>query len=194
MLLVLAAGSSTRMGQNKLLLDMAGRKLVRHVVENAIDAGVGPVLVVLGHEAERVQAELTGLGCQTLLNANHAHGQRTSLQAGVASAAPDTRAIGVLLADMPFVTPAMIRGVVERYRSSSAPLVVSRYGDVTAPPIVYDRALFAELLALSEPQCAKAVIRRHRDEAESVAWPDSALRDIDVPEDYARALSEPGIG
>jgi molybdenum cofactor cytidylyltransferase len=182
---VLAAGSSSRMGRNKLLLDLGGETLVRRAVGRALAAGLDPVIVVLGHEAERVRAELEGLPCQPLINARHAQGVRTSLQAGVDQAAAGAAdALVVVLADMPHVTAAMIATVVERYRGSRAPLVVSSYGDVDAPPILYSRALFGDLLSIPEGRCAKQVVRRHRAEAVVVPWPPESLRDIDVAEDY----------
>jgi CTP:molybdopterin cytidylyltransferase MocA len=85
---------------------------------------------------------------------------------------------------MPFVTSAMIAAVVERYRDTGAPLVVSHYGAVQAPPTLYDRTLFAELLATSGERCAKHVDRQHLEQAEVMAWPDGALRDVDLPADY----------
>ena len=79
----------------------------------------------------------------------------------------------------------MIEAVTARYRATRSPLVVSHYGDdVDAPPILYDRSLFAELLAIPADRCAKQVVRRHRGEAAVVSWPAQALRDVDLPEDY----------
>jgi molybdenum cofactor cytidylyltransferase len=189
---VLAAGSSTRMGRNKLLLPIGGETVVRRAVREALEAGLDPVIVVLGHEAERVGADLGGLSCLTIVNPDHARGVGTSLKAGIEAAAVETRvgAAVVLLADMPFVTASSIRAVVESYRGRHAPLVVSRYGEIDAPPTLYDRSLFPELLALAEGQCGKKVVRRHADEAVIVASPVNALRDIDVAEDYESALAE----
>ncbi len=78
------------------------------------------------------------------------------------------------------------RTVAETLRSD-APLVVSRYGDVTAPPLLFRRSLFAELLAWSGEGCGKAVVRRHLAEAVFVDWPTEALADVDTPEDLAAA-------
>ena len=189
---VLAAGSSTRMGRNKLLLPIGRETVVRRAVREALDAGLDPIVVVLGHEAERVGADLHGLSCLTIVNSDHARGVGTSLKAGIAGAAAETRvcAAVVLLADMPFVTASSIRAVVESYRDSGAPLVLSRYGEIDAPPTLYDRSLFPELLALAEGQCGKKVVRRHAHEAAIVLSPAYALRDIDVAEDYENALAE----
>src|SRR5262249_34078369 len=187
----LAAGSSTRMGRNKLLLPVAGETLVRRSVRTAIEAGLDPVVVVLGHEAERVRADLVGFPCAFVLNVEHARGAGTSLRAG-ARAVRETAAAAlvVLLADMPYVTPASIRKLVIRHRESGAPLVLSRYGDVDAPPTLYDRALFDELAELGDGQCGKNVVRRHRDAAEGIVAPEAELRDVDVEGDYESVLRQ----
>jgi molybdenum cofactor cytidylyltransferase len=193
-IVVLAAGSSTRMGQNKLLLELDGETLVRRAVRRALGVGAGSVIAVVGHEAERVRAELHDLSCEIVVNPDHALGMRTSLQAGIARIREHAGAALILLADMPYVSQAMMRGLIERYGAGQEPLVISRYGEVKAPPMLYDRALFEELLALGENRCAKYVVKRHEHEAASVSWPESALRDIDVVEDYERALGERGEG
>jgi molybdenum cofactor cytidylyltransferase len=98
----------------------------------------------------------------------------------------------VMLADMPFVTPGMIAGLIGRYRATEAPLVISDYEGVNAPPMLYDRCLFGELLEMTGEGCGRQVVRRHRDEAEVLSWPAAALADLDVPEDYERIRTEVG--
>jgi molybdenum cofactor cytidylyltransferase len=186
--IVLAAGSSARMGRNKLLLEIEGETLVRRVVGAACGAGVDRVVVVLGHDEARVRAELEGLPCETVVNPDHARGAGTSVHTGVRHVATEASAVVIVLADMPFVTAAMIAGLVDRYRATHAPVVVSRYGNVQAPPTLYDRALFAELLAIDDDRGGKQVVLRHQAEAEAVAWPENALQDIDSPADYDRIV------
>ena len=192
---VLAAGSSTRMGENKLLLVLDGEALVRRAVSAAMTAGLAPIIVVLGHEAEKVAAALEGLPCRTVINPDHARGKGTSLQVGIEAVASstDAGAAVVMLADMPFVTAAMLAQVAARDDAGAGPrvpMVVSRYGEVNAPPILYDRALFAELLALPGQACGKEMVRRHRHEAGMLSWPEAALTDVDRPEDYERVRAE----
>jgi molybdenum cofactor cytidylyltransferase len=184
---VLAAGSSRRMGRNKLLLDLGGQSVLRTAARAAVDAGLQPVTVVLGHEAERVAAELAGLPCRTVVNPDHLRGVATSLHAGVKSLPPESSALVVVLGDMPFVTAAMIRSLVERYQATGARVVVSRYGDVEAPPTLFDRSVFPELLSVGGDRCARVVARRHESEGAVMAWPAGALRDLDVADDYAQA-------
>jgi len=184
--IVLAAGASTRMGRNKLLLPLDGESLVRRAVSRAIAAGLSPVLVVVGHESELAREELSGLACRLVLNSNHADGIHTSLRAGLAAVPDDIPAAVVLLADMPFVTSEMAATLVESYRRSRPRLVISEYGNAQAPPTLYDRSLFAELAAEPGEGCSKRVVRRHRDQAVALAWPAEALTDLDFPEDYDR--------
>ena len=185
--LVLAAGTSTRMGQNKLLLEIDGETIVHRAVRRAAEGGLDPVFVVLGHEADRTREAIGALECRTVLNPNYAAGVNSSLRAGIqAVAETSAQAAVVVLADMPFVTAGMIETLIREYRESTAPLVVSDYEGVNAPPVLYDRALFHEL-AVSEGQgCGKHVVKQHRHEARSVAWPAQALADLDVPEDIER--------
>ena len=191
---VLAAGSSTRMGRNKLFFDLDGETLLRRVVRRAIGAGLDPVVVVVGHEAERARAELAELACTPVDNPDHALGINRSLRTGISHVPDRARAAVVMLADMPFVTSRMVAELVTRYRESTAPLVISAYGDVNAPPMLYDRALFSELQQMSGEGCGRQVVRRHRNEAVAVSWPEAALQDIDVPEDYERIKAELGVG
>ncbi len=88
---VLAAGTSSRMGRNKLLLELAGQSVLRRAVLTAIDAGLDPVLVVLGHESERARAELAGLPCQVVLNAEYQEGIHSSLRNGIRGRARGVR-------------------------------------------------------------------------------------------------------
>ena len=143
---VLAAGSSLRMGRNKLLLELEGETVLHRVVSRAIAGGLDPVVVVLGVEADAARRELSDLEIRIVVNLESKRGMNHSIELGI-DAVPDAAcAAVVLLADMPFVTSEMIEVLVSRYRSGSARLIVSRYGKVTAPPVLHDRSLFSECI------------------------------------------------
>ena len=183
--IVLAAGASTRLGRNKLFLELEGESLLRRAVRRVSNAGLDPVVVVLGYEADRAREELAGLRCVPIVNADYVRGVNSSVRAGIMAVSPATAAV-VVLADMPFVTTAMIATLVDRYRTSAAPLVISDYGGVNAPPMLYNRSLFDELMSMQGEGCGKQVVKRHRDEALTVSWPPEGLTDLDLPEDYER--------
>jgi len=184
---LLAAGMSRRMGRNKLLLPWGGTTVLREVASTALSAGLDPLLVVLGHERRRVEAALAGLPHLSVGNPDYACGINTSLRAGFRAVPDRCGAAVVLLGDMPFVTASMVRELVRRFREEAAPLVLSTYGEVLAPPTLYGRGLFPELRALAGDGCGKQVMKRHRSRAVEVAWPAASLSDLDEPSDLSRA-------
>ena len=194
--IVLAAGSSTRMGRNKLLLDVGGETLVRRAVRLAGEAGLDPVILVTGRFREAVERQVENLACTPVFNADHETGIQTSVARGVAAVPADCTAAVVMLPDMPFVTARMVRTLVERYAETVAPLVVSRYGEVNAPPILYGRGLFGEISRM-RAGCGREVVRRHHERAVHVDWPAERLRDLDRPDEYEsvrRELAGAGAG
>ena len=189
--IVLAAGSSRRMGTNKLLLPLEGEPLVRRAVRRCLAADFDRVVVVLGHESSRVRAALDGLPCEIVENPDHARGVGTSIRTGVAFAADAADAVVMVLADMPYVTADMLRTVTSWYRGTRPPVVVSEYGDVQAPPTLYDRALFARLLAIADDSGGKVVAEQLAALRVTVAFPADARRDLDATADYERARAKP---
>lgn len=190
---VLAAGSSRRMGMNKLLLAVDGEPLVRRAVSRCLAAGFDRVVVVVGHEAERVRAALDALPCDLVENPDYARGVGTSIRAGVRSVAEAVDAVVIVLADMPYVTTDMLRTVAAWYRATRPPVVVSEYGGVQAPPTLYDRALFGRLMAIPDDSGGKAVAAQPGALRVAVAFPESARRDLDVPADYRPAFPKPAV-
>jgi molybdenum cofactor cytidylyltransferase len=181
---ILAAGASRRMGQNKMLLRLEGESLVRRAARRALAAGLSPVVVVIGHEAERVRAELQDLAVEFAASPDPTGPTGGSLHAGLRALSPEIGAAVVILGDMVQVSVETVAMLVAAARDTDAPLVVSRYGDVTAPPILFRRALFAELLAWTGEGCGKAVVRAHSREAMYVDRPVALLADVDTPEDF----------
>jgi molybdenum cofactor cytidylyltransferase len=185
---VLAAGSSSRLGSNKLLIDFGGETIVHRAARRALEAGLAPVIVVLGFEADRVAAALRGLDVIPVVNPDPAGGKHGSMRAGIERVPADCEAAVVILADMPLVTSAMSAGLVARFRSGFEPLVISLYGTVQAPPTLYARILFPTLGAAGEGG-GRQVVREHRDEAAAMEWPPALLADLDRPQDVERLRS-----
>jgi molybdenum cofactor cytidylyltransferase len=185
--IVLAAGASRRMGAsiNKLLLEIDGEPMVRRVVRRAIDAGLDPVIVVLGYQPGRIRESLDGLECTFVENPDYSGPTSGSLHAGLRALDKSISAAVVMLGDMVHVTTAMVRALLDGLGGDSR-LAVSRYGvdEVLAPPLLFRRELWPELLAWSGEGCGKAVVMSHFDEAVMLDWPEDSLRDIDTPADY----------
>jgi molybdenum cofactor cytidylyltransferase len=186
--LLLAAGTSSRMGRPKQLLPWGGRPLVRHVAEAALASGLDGLLVVTGAAAGEVRAALGGLDGRLRIAAcaDYAAGQAHSLRAGIAALPPDARAALVLLVDMPLVTPALIDALLAAYAAAPDALaVIPRHQGQRGNPALLAAALFPELIALTGDAGARAVLERHRD---AVRWLDlddpAVVTDLDTPEAY----------
>ena len=183
---VLAAGASTRMGTQKLLLPFGGEPLVRRAVRQVVAAGFDEVLVVLGSEHEATRAALEGLPVRQAINAEFASGMGSSFRTAVEHL-PGSDAAMFALADQPFVTTREYQQVLDAYRTHEQPIVSVRYGEVMAPPHLFTREFFPELSQLQHG--ARSVLLRHLDRTTILRFPADLLVDVDTPEDYELAKS-----
>jgi len=181
---VLAAGRSTRMGTHKLLLPLGGEALVRRTVRQVSAAGFDDVLVIVGHEHERVLASLRDLDVRHAINAQYATGMGSSFRVAVESM-PESEAAMFALADQPLLGAADYRRLLDACRTQAAGIISVRYDDVTAPPHLFDRRYFPELAVLEHG--ARPVLQRHQDDRHILHFSPELLLDIDTPEDYERA-------
>jgi molybdenum cofactor cytidylyltransferase len=198
-LVVLAAGKSSRMGRPKatLRLDAADTFLTR-IIRTFQAVPVDDVVVVVGHGAEAIvkSVESSGLSARFVVNDRYDTGQLSSVLAGLrAIDRPGVGAMLMTLVDVPLVSSATVRGVLERYRTSGAPVVRPVSGGRHGHPVLVDRTLFNAIRAADPRQGAKPVIRAHVSAAGEVEVTDEgAFLDIDTPEDYARVIELEGRG
>jgi len=187
--IVLAAGQSTRMGaQNKLLLADGGDPLVRHAVKMAVLSQLKPVVVVLGHEADRVRAVCDGLPVTFTINPDFANGLSTSLKAGIKALPENIDGAAVILADMPGLDAALLDRLYAAFEAEPAALAaVPVHDGEWGNPCILAAALFAEVDALSGDQGARKILVTHRDMViEMPESSDAATRDIDTPDDWSK--------
>lgn len=185
---VLAAGSSARLGKPKQLIRIGGESLLRRTVRAALEAGCAPAIVVLGSEAERMRGELAGLAAIPVVNEGWAEGMGSSLRRGMEAlgageAEPD--GVVLLVCDQPGLTAEHLRGLMDRHVAEGKGITASGYGGKAGVPAVFSRELFAELLTVEGDRGAREVIRRHGGEVGVVEWPAGEL-DVDRPEDLER--------
>jgi molybdenum cofactor cytidylyltransferase len=183
--IVLAAGTSTRMGRQKLTLPMAdGRPLVRVAVEQVLAAGVDDTVVVLGGDAEAVSLALAPLPVRTVVNPRYAEGQSTSLRAGLDALRPGTDAAVIALGDQPLPDPDVIRRLVKAFRMSGCPIAAPVYRNGRGNPVLFAAALFGELRAVTGDRGGREVIARDPGRVAEVPVDAPMPADIDTPEDY----------
>jgi molybdenum cofactor cytidylyltransferase len=182
---VLAAGRSTRMGgPNKLLAEVAGKPLVRIAVERALASRAKPVIVVTGHECERVEAALANLPVRFVHNQNFAQGLGTSLRAGIAAVPAEADGAIVCLGDMPQVDAALIDRLVDGFDPEKGALVVVPTIDgMRGNPVLWSRRFFPDLMAIEGDVGARHLIARYGEAVVEVPVSGKgALVDVDTPE------------
>ena len=206
--IVLAAGASTRFGQPKQLLDWRGQPFVRVVAQNALVAGLSPVIVVTGAQAGRVNAALEGLDVVVVDNKDWESGQASSSRTGVNAITPSAlkgtspksfrfgggregagSAI-FLLADQPHLGADILRALTAEHAQTLAPIIAPLVlEERRANPVLFDRVTFPDLLKLEGDVGGRAIFDRHR--VHFLPWHDDRLLlDVDTPEDYARLVSD----
>jgi molybdenum cofactor cytidylyltransferase len=189
-LIVLAAGKSTRMKENKLLLRLDGETLIEHVVKAANESRVDEVIVVLGYEAAKIKERLAKAGCKFVINENYMKGQSESVKVGLSTLPDSAEAVMILPADVALVDPKSINRVLEEYRGSKNTIMIASYHQQSGHPILLDRAIFPEISRIDEKtQGLKAVINRHRAEIKYVeVGTENVLIDIDTREEFDKHL------
>ncbi|HZP36821.1 MAG TPA: nucleotidyltransferase family protein [Methylomirabilota bacterium] len=186
---VLAAGLSRRMGRPKLVLEVAGRPIVRHAVEAVQRAGLDPVLVVTGPEPAPIQAALEGLPVRIVVNPAPEAGQSGSVRAGIAALPAEVETVLIALGDQPALDPGIIPALLAAHRAGGRPIVAPRYENGPGNPVLFDRAIFPELLALTGDQGARPVIARDPGRVEWVRFGTAMPPDVDTPADYEKIRS-----
>ncbi|HZQ40335.1 MAG TPA: nucleotidyltransferase family protein, partial [Rhizomicrobium sp.] len=188
--IVLAAGTASRMGRNKLVLPVHGKPMVAHAVDAAAAAGLDPVILVTGHEAAAVRRAVGKTTVTFVQNDHFAHGLSTSLRAGIAAVPPECDGTVVLLGDMPRVTAPLIEKVVKAFDpADDRTICVATAEGERGHPVLWGRQFFPELQALDGDAGARAVMSRYPHLVCEVEAGDRApLADIDTPE----ALEEIG--
>jgi molybdenum cofactor cytidylyltransferase len=191
--LVLAAGRSTRMGAvNKMLAEIGGKPLVRIAAEQAVASHAQPVIVVTGHEREKVEAALKGLPVRFVQNPDYADGLGTSLKAGIAAVPEEADAAIVCLGDMPQVDAALINRLIAAFEPERGALVIvpsidGRRGN----PVVWSRRFFHDLMAIQGDVGARHLIGNYAEVVVEVPVAgEAALTDVDTPESLLAVKAE----
>jgi molybdenum cofactor cytidylyltransferase len=186
--LVLAAGSSTRMGSPKQLLPIDGRPLLEVVLAAVCASMLDEVVVVLGAGADDIRHSIDTGRAHVVVNDNHAAGMSSSLQAGIRALSPGVARVMIVLGDQPAITTALLDELLELHDASLLPAAALRFDNLFHPPVVLGRELWPDLMALEGDVGCRAIIRARPELVAALpAQADVAHPvDIDTPDDYQR--------
>ncbi len=178
------------MGEAKQLLRVGAGSLVRRVAQEALGACTQAVVVV-GAEAQRVEAELEGLPIRVARNAGWQEGIASSIRCGVLALPEEIDAAILAPCDQPSVSRELFREMIRVFQETRKEMVACRYGGTAGAPALFARARFPQLLALRGDVGARAILRSATDELAEVEFPEGVF-DLDTPEDLARWRARPG--
>ncbi|MCC6301152.1 MAG: putative selenium-dependent hydroxylase accessory protein YqeC [Anaerolineales bacterium] len=217
--IVLAAGESSRFGEPKQLLDWRGEPFVHAVARKALDAGLSPVVVVVGANANRVRDAVHDLDVEVVMNEEWRDGQASSIKAGVRAIQPPPpfghlpqirhtsilnmkktpvgfgggwEGVGAaifLLVDQPQITASILQALIEKHAEGLYPVIAPMVIDRRANPVLFDRKTFSDLLTLEGDVGGRAIFHKYK--VEYLPWHDDRLLlDVDTPEHYQRLLAD----
>jgi len=182
---LLAAGTSSRYGDaNKLLQPLDGTPVVRHAAETLVESTLDGVTVVIGHEADRVQAAVSDLPVLVCRNDEFGAGQSTSVRAGVVDVVDrGANAVCIALGDMPWVSTGTVNALVDAYRRGVSPLLVTTHEGERGNPVLFDGAYFDRLIDVDGDTGGRRLVVES-DETVAIETDDTGvLRDVNRPTD-----------
>ena len=183
-IIILAAGSSSRLGKPKQNLVFEGQTLLQRAVNIALSSACRPVIVVLGANVETIGPTIKDKPVQIVFNEDWSEGMASSIAAGMKQlqqmkTVPDS--VILMLCDQPFVSDTILNQLIQ-LRSENT-IVACVYNETTGVPALFDKSYFDELLLLSGPEGAKKLLLKHKEAVKVVPF-DLGGIDIDTTGDF----------
>ena len=185
--IILAAGSSSRMGQSKQMLEVNGETLLRKTVQTVLTTPIQHIVVVLGANEINHRDSLSGLAIDIIVNHRWSNGMGTSIKAGMEflSRTGGIDAVVIFVCDQPLLSAEVILGLISEYQTSGKQIVASSYSHSAGVPAIFDKSLFNALLDLPDEHGAKKIIERDISETALVPFAGGEI-DLDTMEEYKK--------
>ena len=185
-IVILAAGSSSRLGEPKQLLDYDDKNLLQHTIDTAYYSESETVIVVLGANANLIENKIDKKEAHIIENKEWKEGMASSVRTGLnelLKISPETDAVIFMVCDQPHISGIIIDGLIRIQRNSGKSMVTCDYGEAIGPPALFHRSLFNELMQLKGDVGARKIIQQHQDEVAKLLFTEGKI-DIDTKEDY----------
>ena len=191
-IVILAAGSSRRMGKPKQLLAFEGTTLLNRVMSLACQSSDNPIIVVLGANADVIKENLTVSRAEVIVNEGWEEGMASSLRKGLVEMNeryPEVDGVMILVGDQPYLNKQYIQQLLEAQNKSGLPIAACSYEGIIGTPVLFHKSVFPELMALQGDVGAKKIIQNRKQDVVTVLF-DKGIVDIDTPEDYENLLND----
>lgn len=182
-ILILAAGSSSRLGHPKQLIEFEGRTLIERITETALIVSDN-ILIILGGNSELIIPKLERFNdtISTIFNPDWQQGMGTSIRIGVEKLAEKSDSILILLSDQPFISTVLLKNMIQIFQKSSNHIVSCLYNQQLGVPMLFDKSVFPELIKLSGDRGAKSFLHLYKDNISTIDFSEGII-DIDTFED-----------
>jgi molybdenum cofactor cytidylyltransferase len=183
--IILAAGSSSRLGQSKQLILVHGKTLLENSALVALNSGVEHVVVVLGAQAALHRKAIEKLPVDIVINSDWEKGMGNSLKAGLhhlITNNPKTEAVIIMVCDQPFLTSEHVKKLIASFQKTSSGIVASSYNETKGVPALFSRFLFDQLFQLEDGQGARKIIQNYQGTMPLIEFYMGEI-DLDTPED-----------
>ena len=182
-ILILAAGSSSRLGRPKQLLEIDGKTFLQKAIESALYISKN-VIVVLGANEKLIRPTISNLPVEIVLNKNWTEGMSSSIRAGMTFLKEENLdGVLIMLTDQPFVDVLFLEKMVSTFEKSVQPIVASGYGGKVGVPAIFDKIFFQKLKKLEGQKGAKSLIMNNLDQIKQIVF-EKGIIDIDTEEDW----------
>lgn len=189
--IVLAAGESKRMGKPKQLLSFGGATILEHVVDNLRQCRIGEIIIVLGHEWQRIAARFDNRPVRMVINPDYRMGMGTSLAQGILSADEKAQAFLVALGDQPLVRVDIVNALIDAYQRGGKGIAIPSFEGLPGHPVIFDKKYRQDLLRLQGDVGGKDVVKSHPEDVLHIEVDSaSVIYDIDDWDDYQKQLEE----
>jgi molybdenum cofactor cytidylyltransferase len=190
-IIILAAGNSSRMGKPKQLLRYQNKTLIRHILDESVEAIGKNIVVVLGADANLIKPELSGKRIIVVDNKKWKEGMASSIRAGVSAIMTLAHTLdGVILAvcDQPFVSSDLFKELIALKENTDREIIACTYDNTFGTPALFSRKYFTALMDLDGTEGAKKLLMQHNEDLVTIPFPMGST-DIDTMEDYNRLNS-----
>ncbi len=189
--IILAAGSSRRMGTQKLVLPMGSGTMIETVVDNVLNSSINHVLVVLGPDQNKIRDVLVGKPVEFCHNLNHDQGMLSSVICGFKALPEDAETTLIYLGDQPRITPEVTDAIIEAYNEELMGIVIPVYDNRRGHPLLVDMKYRRDVEKLDLEQGLRSLRHKFPDDVLEVEVNEPGiLVDIDTKEDYSNATKD----
>jgi molybdenum cofactor cytidylyltransferase len=189
-IIVLAAGSSSRMGRSKQLLEIDGQPLLCSCVNQALAVNPSHIVVVLGANEKPHRELLEKLPVKIVSNFYWKTGMGSSIKTGLnylLQSGSELDAVILMVCDQPALTSEHLVKLIEKFQERKKAIIASSYSNSNGVPVLFGRSFFSNLLLLNDDQGAKKIVQQFPDQVDAVVFPKGSI-DLDTEDDYQNFL------